>query len=85
MQYLLSEAEYKTLQQRSEAINQIEDIINRTPKDNDGRVNYSYRFDKVMSQIMDVLDEVKIQTVQDQMWVMPWFRNTEELMEGLHV
>ena len=87
MQYLLNEDEYERLVSRSQALDEIDRIINEKPEDdeNGNAVTYSYRFDKTISRIMDTLDEVRVQEVERSTWKMPWFRNTEQMLEGLKV
>lgn len=84
MQYLLSESEYQRLLSRAEAIDEINRIINEKPENDEhgNSITYSYRFDKTISRIMDVLDTVKVTEIGD-VWKMPWFKNTEEMLKGL--
>ena len=73
MQYLLDESEYEALEARSEALDEIERILNEKEEDEHGNsMIYSYRFDAKISKIMDVLDEVKIQDSNEIKipWVM---------------
>ena len=87
MQYLLNEDEYERLVSRSKALDEIDRIINEKPEEDEhgNAVTYSYRFDKTISRIMDTLDEVKVFEVERTTWKMPWFRNTEQMLEGLNV
>lgn len=87
MQYLLNEDEYERLVSRSKALDEIDRIINEKPEDDEhgNAVTYSYRFDKTISRIMDTLDEVKVVEVERTRWKMPWFRDTEQMLEGLNV
>lgn len=74
MQYLLSQSEYDGLMSRSRGIDEIDRIINERPEtDSHGNsVSYSYRFDKTISRIMDVLDTLKAQEVENNTWQIPW-------------
>lgn len=87
MQYLLNEDEYERLVSRSQALDEIDRIINEKPEDDEhgNAVTYSYRFDKTISRIMDTLDEVKIKELEEDTIKIPWFRNTEEMLDGLGI
>ena len=87
MQYLLNEDEYERLVSRSQALDAIETIINEKPEEDEhgNSAPYAYRFDKTISRIMDTLDEVKVQETERSTWKMPWFRNTDQMLEGLNV
>ena len=87
MKYLLTKDEYERLISRSEALDDIDRIINERPKDDEhgNGITYAYRFDKTISQIMDVLDEVKVQDAERNTWKMPWFRDTDQMLKGLNI
>ena len=72
MKYLLSESEYERLLARSNAVDEIDKIINERPQDDEhgNSVIYAYRFDKTISNIMDVLDKVRDEERRE--WVAPW-------------
>lgn len=67
----IGELELRNLKARSEAIDKIEKIVNAIPgEDENGNSEpYAYRFDKTISAIMDVLDEVKASEI---VWQAPW-------------
>ena len=61
MQYLLDKSEYRYLKMQSKAIKTIDKIVSERPQDDEhgNSKPYAYRFDKTISAIMDVLDEVR--------------------------
>ena len=70
MQYLLSDDEYRTLYNKSKALDEIRAIIDAEPEDDEhgNSKPYAYRFDKTMSRIRKALDGAEVMT----MWKMPW-------------
>jgi hypothetical protein len=67
----IGELELRNLKARSEAIDEIEKIVNAIPEEDEhgNSEPYAYRFDKTISDIMDVLDEVKASEI---VWQAPW-------------
>lgn len=79
MQITLTQQEYDKLKARSEAFEAIDRIVSSEPE-TDAHGNsfpYSYRFDREISSIMDVLDKVKAQEREAETIKIPWVRSKQ--------
>ena len=74
MHIYLEQGDYEALKERSKALDQIDKIINGEPEPDEygNSMLYSYRFDKEISQIMDVLDKVRTQEQDRNGIKLPW-------------
>jgi hypothetical protein len=86
MQHNLTDQEYQTLKMKADAFDNIKEILSENPEEDEhgNSMPYAYRFDRTISRIMNVLDEVEGKRQQDGfVYQMPWFRNTSRLLKEL--
>jgi hypothetical protein len=86
MQHNLTDQEYQVLKMKAEALDEIKRILRETPEEDEhgNSIPYAYRFDRTISRIMNVLDEVEGAKEQEGfVYQMPWFRGTGRLLKEL--
>lgn len=85
MQHNLTEQEYQELKSKADALDEIREILNETPEEDEhgNSMPYAYRFDRTISRIMNVLDEVENKKHDGFVYQWPWFRDSARLLREL--